>query len=188
MLCFFQDEDIWRTPTGKQSDSFNLPSTSSVAALNTSNILDHTSAHILNRVTSSNWTDLPTMLSSLGLERYINVFTTHEIDLTTFSTLTDQDLIEIGINAFGARRKILLAISGRLFSEIYFENISKKKISNGFRSGYPSDQLVYKMLNPLKFLVSELNKRSSSFSAAPGAERKSSSSSNSTLSPRENNW
>lgn len=53
------------------------------------------------------------MLSALGLDRYINVFTTHEIDLTTFSTLTDQDLVEIGINAFGARRKILLAISGK---------------------------------------------------------------------------
>lgn len=111
-LCLFQD-DIWKTPTPKQSDTYNLPSTSSAADLYTSNILDHTSAHILNRVTSSNWTDLPTMLSSLGLERYISVFTTHEIDLTTFPTLKDKDLIEIGINAFGARRKILLAISGK---------------------------------------------------------------------------
>ncbi|XP_018561883.1 protein bicaudal C [Anoplophora glabripennis] len=140
-----KDEDIWKTPTAKQGDSYNLPSTSGAAALSTSNILDHTSTHVLNRVTTSSWTDLPGMLSALGLERYITVFTTHEIDLTTFSTLTDQDLIEIGINAFGARRKILLAIS-------------------------------------------ELNKRSSPFSAAPGAERKSSSSTNSTLSPRENNW
>ncbi|KAJ8933828.1 hypothetical protein NQ314_013750, partial [Rhamnusium bicolor] len=138
-----KDEDIWKMPTSKHNDMYNLPSTSSAATLNTSNILDHTPVHILNRVTSSNWSDLPTMLTSLGLERYMSVFTTHEIDLTTFSTLTDQDLIEIGINAFGARRKILLAIS-------------------------------------------ELNKRSSPFSAAPGAERKSSSSTNSTLSPREN--
>ncbi|KAJ8915097.1 hypothetical protein NQ315_000349 [Exocentrus adspersus] len=107
------EEDAWKAATSKQNDMYNFPSASSTTVLNTSNILDHAPTHILNRVTSSNWSDLPGMLSSLGLERYISVFTTHEIDLTTFSTLTDQDLIEIGINAFGARRKILLAISGK---------------------------------------------------------------------------
>lgn len=83
-------------------------------AFNTSNIIESTPSHILNRVMSSDWPDLPSMLSSLGLDRYIGVFNQHEIDLTTFGTLTDQDLMEIGINAFGARRKILLAISGKL--------------------------------------------------------------------------
>lgn len=82
------------------------------AAFNTSNIIENTPNHILNRVTNSDWPDLPSMLTSLGLDRYIGVFNQHEIDLTTFRTLTDQDLMEIGINAFGARRKILLAISG----------------------------------------------------------------------------
>ncbi|KAJ8977394.1 hypothetical protein NQ317_013298 [Molorchus minor] len=37
----------------------------------------------------------------------------------------------------------------------------------------------------MSLAISELNKRSSPFSAAPGAERKSSSSTNSTLSPRD---
>lgn len=36
-----------------------------------------------------------------------------QIDLQTFLTLTDQDLKELGITTFGARRKMLLAISGR---------------------------------------------------------------------------
>jgi len=46
-----------------------------------------------------------------------------QIDLQTFLTLTDQDLKELGITTFGARRKMLLAISGTreekhvLFSE-----------------------------------------------------------------------
>ncbi len=37
-----------------------------------------------------------------------------QIDLQTFLTLTDQDLKELGITTFGARRKMLLAISGQL--------------------------------------------------------------------------
>jgi hypothetical protein len=35
-----------------------------------------------------------------------------QIDLATFLTLTDQDLKELGITTFGARRKMLLAIAG----------------------------------------------------------------------------
>ncbi|XP_028130634.1 protein bicaudal C [Diabrotica virgifera virgifera] len=121
-----KEEEVWNTPPKRTNSYSNIS-----AALNTSNILEHTPSHVLNNLISSDWPDLPTMLTSLGLERYINLFTTHEIDLMIFSTLTDKDLIEIGINTFGVRRKILLAIS-------------------------------------------ELNRRSSSFSAAPGAERKNS--------------
>lgn len=40
-----------------------------------------------------------------------------QIDLQTFLTLTDQDLKELGITTFGARRKMLLAISGRNAAE-----------------------------------------------------------------------
>lgn len=125
----FQDEDIWKMPVSKLCDIYNSPQSSSGAnnsngnqatqhcnnnvAFNTSNIIDNTPSHILNRVMASDWPDLPSMLTSLGLDRYIAVFNQHEIDLTTFGTLTDQDLMEIGINAFGARRKILLAISGK---------------------------------------------------------------------------
>lgn len=39
-------------------------------------------------------------------------FSFPQIDLQTFLTLTDQDLKELGITTFGARRKMLLAISG----------------------------------------------------------------------------
>lgn len=35
-----------------------------------------------------------------------------QIDYQTFLTLSDDDLKEVGISTFGARRKMLLAISG----------------------------------------------------------------------------
>lgn len=37
-----------------------------------------------------------------------------KVDLPTFLTLTDDDLKELGIAAFGARRKMLLTIQGEL--------------------------------------------------------------------------
>ncbi|XP_031435183.1 protein bicaudal C homolog 1-like [Clupea harengus] len=55
--------------------------------------------------------ELPELFSKLGLGKYIDVFQQQEIDLQTFLTLTDQDLKELGITTFGARRKMLLAIS-----------------------------------------------------------------------------
>ncbi|XP_075993308.1 protein bicaudal C homolog 1 [Genypterus blacodes] len=55
--------------------------------------------------------DLPELFSRLGLGKYTDVFQQQEIDLQTFLTLTDQDLKELGITTFGARRKMLLAIS-----------------------------------------------------------------------------
>lgn len=35
-----------------------------------------------------------------------------QIDYQTFLTLSDDDLKEVGVSTFGARRKMLLAISG----------------------------------------------------------------------------
>ncbi|KAK4883581.1 hypothetical protein RN001_006900 [Aquatica leii] len=113
-----KNDDIWKTPTPKHPN------------LNTSNFIDHTPTNVINKITNSVWSDLTSLLSSTGLEKYVGLFASHEIDITTFPSLTDQDLIELGVTAFGARRKMLL-------------------------------------------IITELNKRSSSFSAAPGAERKS---------------
>uniref|UniRef100_A0A8C6K6L6 Bicaudal C homolog 2 n=1 Tax=Nothobranchius furzeri TaxID=105023 RepID=A0A8C6K6L6_NOTFU len=55
--------------------------------------------------------DLPELLSQLGLIKYIDVFEQQEIDYQTFLTLSDEDLKEVGVSTFGARRKMLLAIS-----------------------------------------------------------------------------
>lgn len=43
--------------------------------------------------------------------------------MATFSTLTDKDLSEIGINAWGARRKMLLLIAGMFYHFIIIINI-----------------------------------------------------------------
>lgn len=64
-----------------------------------------------NLSSSFKGSDLPELFSKLGLGKYTDVFQQQEIDLQTFLTLTDQDLKELGITTFGARRKMLLAIS-----------------------------------------------------------------------------
>lgn len=43
-----------------------------------------------------------------GLAKYTDLFVRHEVDLQTFASLTEQDLREIGIHTFGARKKLLL--------------------------------------------------------------------------------
>lgn len=48
---------------------------------------------------------------------FSEMFQSHEVDLSTFSTFTDGDLCEIGVTAFGARKKMLLAIAGNIFAK-----------------------------------------------------------------------
>ncbi|XP_071808851.1 protein bicaudal C homolog 1-like isoform X2 [Asterias amurensis] len=55
--------------------------------------------------------DLGELFFKLGLGKYADVFQQQEIDLSTFLTLTDNDLKELGITTFGARRRMRLAIS-----------------------------------------------------------------------------
>jgi len=52
----------------------------------------------------------------------LDLFKSHEIDWTTFKTLTESVLREIGVTALGARRKILLSIAGGI---LYFSYILK---------------------------------------------------------------
>ena len=56
-----------------------------------------------------------------GLAKYTDLFLRHEIDIQTFSTLTEQDLKEIGITTFGARKKLLYISNGRLYVMVLFE-------------------------------------------------------------------
>ncbi|XP_023561894.1 protein bicaudal C homolog 1 isoform X6 [Octodon degus] len=83
--------------------------------LSSSNYMDCisslTGSNGCNLNSSFKGSDLPELFSKLGLGKYTDVFQQQEIDLQTFLTLTDQDLKELGIATFGARRKMLLAIS-----------------------------------------------------------------------------
>lgn len=67
--------------------------------------------------------DLTNLFKKLGLEKYVNVFLQQEVDLQTFSTLTDADLKELGISTFGARRKMVTAISGMQIFYIFISFI-----------------------------------------------------------------
>uniref|UniRef100_A0AAY4AAJ8 SAM domain-containing protein n=2 Tax=Denticeps clupeoides TaxID=299321 RepID=A0AAY4AAJ8_9TELE len=123
------DSDNWRERNGTGNGS-GLPAHSEFPSpispkrkqnktvehyLSSSNYMD-----CISSVTGSNGcslngsfkgSDLPELFSTLGLGKYTDVFQQQEIDLQTFLTLTDHDLKELGITTFGARRKMLLAIS-----------------------------------------------------------------------------
>lgn len=45
-------------------------------------------------------------------------FVFHQIDYQTFLTLSEEDLKEVGVSTFGARRKMLMAISGKILAEL----------------------------------------------------------------------
>ncbi|XP_072164676.1 protein bicaudal C homolog 1-like [Diadema setosum] len=79
--------------------------------------------------------DLSDIFLNLGLGKYTNVFQQQEIDLSTFLTLTDKDLKELGITTFGARRKMLLAISD-------LNKTNKESFGpSSSHQGYPSNGL-----------------------------------------------
>ncbi|XP_014283039.2 protein bicaudal C [Halyomorpha halys] len=80
-------------------------------AFSSSNYFDSVSSATLSNLSNSSFKDLHTLLAVIGLEKYSRLFQSNEIDISTFRTLTDSDLKEIGITAFGARRKILLSIA-----------------------------------------------------------------------------
>ena len=50
-------------------------------------------------------------LSSIGLEQYINAFEKNDIDLSLLSSLTEQDMQELGFKSIGHRKKLSAAIA-----------------------------------------------------------------------------
>ena len=62
----------------------------------------------LGDATAPGLDELASLLTTQGLGKYTDVFLRHEVDIQTFATLTDEELKEIGIPTFGARKKLLL--------------------------------------------------------------------------------
>lgn len=58
-----------------------------------------------------NVTTLGELLSKLSLGNYTETFASQEVDLSTFLTLTETDLRELGVSTFGARRKMIMGKS-----------------------------------------------------------------------------
>jgi hypothetical protein len=52
-------------------------------------------------------------LQDLGLEKYLKVFVRAEIDWSSLPQLSEQDLIDLGIEALGPRKKLLAAIQNK---------------------------------------------------------------------------
>lgn len=55
-----------------------------------------------------NVTTLEELLNKLGLQNYVETFASQEVDLSTFLTLSEDDLKELGVTTFGARRKMAM--------------------------------------------------------------------------------
>lgn len=125
-------------------DSFRndvSPSVSPFNLVKTTGIIDSTPSNSY----LEHHKDIESLLIHLGLEHYINTFHIHEIDLDMFLTLTPENLTTLGIQAFGARKKLSMAI----------EQLKASKL----------DQMSASKLN-----MSRLTRFSGS--AAPGAERR----------------
>ncbi|XP_014246795.1 protein bicaudal C homolog 1-B isoform X2 [Cimex lectularius] len=109
------DKDKWMSGSGEfsptQSDTFTSSVSTECNPLASSNIYDSITKNTLSTITSLPMSDLSTLLVNIGLEQYIRLFESQEIDLMTFKTLTDLDLKEIGVSALGARRKLMLCIA-----------------------------------------------------------------------------
>ncbi|XP_058818853.1 protein bicaudal C [Topomyia yanbarensis] len=99
----------------------------------------------------SQYNDVTSILTNLGLDHYIKNFINGEIDMTVFQTLTDQDLLNLDIKPLGARRKILMAI----------HDLYTRHHGNPFANMSPASS------------SSSMSRFSGS--AAPGAERRTSS-------------
>lgn len=118
-----QNDDVWKdAPTFSASvvdysSNPDLGTITSDISLPTSNYLDALPVSTLNLF--SQYSDLPSVLAALGLEKYTQLFKSHEVDLATLQTLTEADLREIGISAVGARRKMMLYISEMNSSNIF---------------------------------------------------------------------
>lgn len=77
----------------------------------------------------------------------LDMFVDNEIDIATFSSLTEKDLIDIGITAWGARRRILLQIAGRSKDFLLIFSI--------FRQFFILSIQLYKNLEKNRFHVHE---------------------------------
>ncbi|EDQ85894.1 uncharacterized protein MONBRDRAFT_28864 [Monosiga brevicollis MX1] len=53
---------------------------------------------------------LPELLAKLNLHNYVQVFAQQEVDLCTFLSLSEEDMKQLGVSTFGARRKMAMAI------------------------------------------------------------------------------
>ncbi|XP_021365322.1 protein bicaudal C homolog 1-like [Mizuhopecten yessoensis] len=137
------DRDPWRDsvqqtnkPMNPAPGEYPSPRKKYEVSLSSSNYVDSACLPSVKNLWAVK-TDIAELFSKLGLGKYTDLFQQQEIDLATFLTLTDQDLRELGISTFGARRKMLLAIAdlnkGRaVMNSDKMPNHTSEKVPPGF--------------------------------------------------------
>ncbi|XP_065332971.1 protein bicaudal C isoform X1 [Cloeon dipterum] len=99
LACSQEKDPMW-----PPSDPDYLPDWSA------SNLFDSVSKQALQQH-EMNTSDIGTLFMQHGLSRYTELFTTHEIDLSLFLTLKEVDLVNLGVDKFGPRRKMMAIIT-----------------------------------------------------------------------------
>ncbi|XP_059471574.1 protein bicaudal C homolog 1-A [Neocloeon triangulifer] len=76
-----------------------------------SNLFDSVSKQALHYQSEFECSDLGTLFMQHGLTRYTELFSAHEIDFGLFLTLKEVDLVNLGVDKFGPRRKMMAIIA-----------------------------------------------------------------------------
>lgn len=174
---------VMETPVSNNAWIETLPDNNMVFNNMTSSVLDSTP--IRHRHQLSKYNDIVTLLTGLGLEQCIQNFINAEVDMTVFPTLTEHDLIAMGIKTLGSRRRILMAIHAHLNScmqqDFLMQNQQQHQQSPGPSStamvqGPPSTQQISppQQISPSQQSSPSTPLRGLRFngSAAPGDERR----------------
>ncbi|VDM36942.1 unnamed protein product [Toxocara canis] len=108
LLALLQnDGDVkMRNAKGEDGEALALDYPRAIAIINDPPASKRADSKKANDITS-----LSELLSRLKLDKYIAIFEAENIDLNLFLALTDTELIEMGVKAFGPRKKMLNAIS-----------------------------------------------------------------------------
>ena len=93
-----RDNSAWIEAHPNEPGLFNMTTT----------ILDSTPSR--QRSQLSKYSDIETLLTGIGLQHHVQNLIDGEIDMTVFPTLTEQDLINLGIKPLGPRRRIMMAV------------------------------------------------------------------------------
>lgn len=129
----------------------------------TTSLLDSTPMR--HRSQLSNYSDIATLLTGLGLGHHIQHFVNAEIDMSVFPTLNEQDLINLGIKALGARRRIMMAIQNmNQLANMQQDHLMQQQHQQNNNNNQQSSSSPPTPLRGFRF----------NGSAAPGDERRSS--------------
>ena len=81
------------------------------------------------------------VLTKAGLQKYAALFAAHQFDLAVFKKITDAELIELGITAVGARKRLIAEAEKQRFTASVSESVLKAKRSGAIQ-GHTGDKSI----------------------------------------------